>query len=186
VQEAIDSFRDAKRGGPEGKMLKPGFDPRLNFYLGYLLHLKGYLSEPAALFLRVCGETASVPYLYMLARSYCIAQDRFQAEEVCKKLAAARRESRATFLQQLGIVNWQMYLPQWGHVCNKIDLHGILKRAGGEAAALCPEGCVVRVVVACVGPLSVAPLFSSAMLRECGIRKSPHHTALYVASRCSV
>jgi hypothetical protein len=62
--------------------LKPGFDPRLNFYLGYLLHLQGYLSEPAALYLRVCSETASVPYLYMLARSYCIAQDGFQAEEV--------------------------------------------------------------------------------------------------------
>jgi hypothetical protein len=52
--------------------------------------------------------------------------------QVCNKLAVARRDNRAAFLQQLAIVNWQLDLPHWGQICNKVR---VLSYSGSLASS---------------------------------------------------
>ncbi|KAK3254817.1 hypothetical protein CYMTET_35988 [Cymbomonas tetramitiformis] len=121
LQEGIELLREARQGGPEGKFHKPAADPQLNFLLGYMLHLKGYLSEPTALYLRVCSEGAQLPWMYVLARAQHASRDCAPAEAIVRRMADLRRTDRPHFLRELSILNWTMDLPQWDVLGNKVQ-----------------------------------------------------------------
>jgi hypothetical protein len=59
-------------------------------------------------------------FSYMLVRSYCVAKEAHQAATMLKQMATLRAFQKAAFLQQLSLANWQLDLPQWDTVCNKV------------------------------------------------------------------
>ena len=50
LTDAVASLRAAIAGGPEAKWLKPRSDPGVMVTLGYLVHIRGHVAEPASLY----------------------------------------------------------------------------------------------------------------------------------------
>ena len=56
ASDAVAALRDALAGGPEGKWLRPRSDAALLTTLGFLLHLRGHVAEPASLYASAAAQ----------------------------------------------------------------------------------------------------------------------------------
>ena len=68
ASDAVAALRDALAGGPEGKWLKPRSDAALLTTLGFMLHLRGHVAEPASLYASAAAHGGGMVTATLAAR----------------------------------------------------------------------------------------------------------------------
>ena len=137
VSDAVAALRDALSGGPEGKWLRPRSDPALLLTLGFLLHLRGHVAEPASLYASAAAAGGGLIAAMLAARVAAETGD--DDEDVSRARRDAMRGAFATraleVAAQLEALNVAFAAPQFEVAARKHVVATTLSDAGIEDVA---------------------------------------------------
>jgi hypothetical protein len=137
VSDAVAALRDALAGGPEGKWLRPRSDAALLLTLGFLLHLRGHVAEPASLYASAAAAGGGLIATMLAARVAAETGD--DDEDVSRARRDAMRGAFATHAQevamQLEALNVAFAAPQFEVAARKHVVATTLSDAGVQDVA---------------------------------------------------
>ena len=137
VSDAVAALRQALTGGPEGKWLRPRSDPALLLTLGFLLHLRGHVAEPASLYASAAaaggGMVAATLAARVAAETGDDDEDVSRARRDAMRVAfASRAPEMAAHLEALNVA---FAAPQFEVAARKHVVATLLSDAGNENVA---------------------------------------------------
>ena len=137
VSDAVAALRQALTGGPEGKWLRPRSDPGLLLTLGFLLHLRGHVAEPASLYASAAavggGLVAATLAARMAAETGDDDEDVARARRDAMRVAFASRAPE--MVAHLEALNVAFAAPQFEVAARKRVVASLLSDAGNENVA---------------------------------------------------
>ena len=137
VSDAVAALRQALTGGPEGKWLRPRSDPGLLLTLGFLLHLRGHVAEPASLYASAAAVGGGLVAATLAARVAAETGD--DDEDVARARRDAMRVAFASrapeMVTHLEALNVAFAAPQFEVAARKRVVASLLSDAGNENVA---------------------------------------------------
>ena len=154
ASDAVAALRDALAGGPEGKWLKPRSDAALLTTLGFMLHLRGHVAEPASLYASAAAHGGGMVTAMLAARSPAATTTTpFRARDAMRAAFSARAPETAPHLEALNVA---FAAPQFEVAARKHVVAALLSDAGVEDVAP-PTLCWARGTGAQGEPRSAGP-----------------------------
>ena len=155
ASDAVAALRDALAGGPEGKWLKPRSDAALLTTLGFMLHLRGHVAEPASLYASAAAHGGGVVTATLAARVAGGDDDDAvsRARDAMRAAFSARAPETAPHLEALNVA---FAAPQFEVAARKHVVAALLSDAGVEDVAP-PTLCWARGTGAQGEPRSAGP-----------------------------
>ena len=155
ASDAVAALRDALAGGPEGKWLKPRSDAALLTTLGFMLHLRGHVAEPASLYASAAAHGGGVVTATLAARVAGGDDDDAvsRARDAMRAAFSARAPETAPHLEALNVA---FAAPQFEVAARKHVVAALLSDAGIEDVAP-PTLCWARGTGAQGEPRSAGP-----------------------------
>ena len=155
ASDAVAALRDALAGGPEGKWLRPRSDAALLTTLGFLLHLRGHVAEPASLYASAAAHGGGMVTATLAARVAGGDDDDAvsRARDAMRAAFAARAPETAPHLEALNVA---FAAPQFEVAARKHVVAALLSDAGVEDVAP-PTLCWARGTGAQGEPRSAGP-----------------------------
>ena len=134
ASDAVAALRDALAGGPEGKWLKPRSDAALLTTLGFMLHLRGHVAEPASLYASAAAHGGGVVTATLAARVAGGDDDDAvsRARDAMRAAFSARAPETAPHLEALNVA---FAAPQFEVAARKHVVAALLSDAGVEDVA---------------------------------------------------
>ena len=134
ASDAVAALRDALAGGPEGKWLRPRSDAALLTTLGFLLHLRGHVAEPASLYASAAAQGGGMVTATLAARVAGGDDDDAvsRARDAMRAAFAARAPETAPHLEALNVA---FAAPQFEVAARKHVVAALLSDAGVENVA---------------------------------------------------
>ena len=155
ASDAVAALRDALAGGPEGKWLKPRSDAALLTTLGFMLHLRGHVAEPASLYASAAAHGGGMVTATLAARVAGGDDDDAvsRARDAMRAAFSARAPETAPHLEALNVA---FAAPQFEVAARKHVVAALLSDAGVEDVAP-PTLCWARGTGAQGEPRSAGP-----------------------------
>ena len=155
ASDAVAALRDALAGGPEGKWLKPRSDAALLTTLGFMLHLRGHVAEPASLYASAAAHGGGMVTATLAARVSGGDDDDAvsRARDAMRAAFSARAPETAPHLEALNVA---FAAPQFEVAARKHVVAALLSDAGVEDVAP-PTLCWARGTGAQGEPRSAGP-----------------------------
>ena len=155
ASDAVAALRDALAGGPEGKWLKPRSDAALLTTLGFMLHLRGHVAEPASLYASAAAHGGGVVTATLAARVAGGDDDDAvsRARDAMRAAFSARAPETAPYLDALNVA---FAAQQFEVAARKHVVAALLSDAGVEDVAP-PTLCWARGTGAQGEPRSAGP-----------------------------
>ena len=136
ASDAVAALRDALAGGPEGKWLRPRSDAALLTTLGFLLHLRGHVAEPASLYASAAAQGGGMVAATLAARLRLGGDDDDAVSrarrDAMRSAFAARAPETAPHLEALNVA---FAAPQFEVAARKHVVAALLSDAGVENVA---------------------------------------------------
>lgn len=132
VTDAVAALRAAIAGGPEAKWLKPRADPGVMVTLGYLMHIRGHVAEPASLYTGALSLGGGFIAATLLSRVQLEMGDEDESVRVAKHLAArdAFAKHPKELAGQIEALNVSFQAPQFEIAARKHVMAEMLSDAG--------------------------------------------------------
>lgn len=155
ASDAVAALRDALAGGPEGKWLRPRSDAALLTTLGFMLHLRGHVAEPASLYASAAAHGGGMVTATLAARVAGGDDDDAvsRARDAMRAAFSARAPETAPHLEALNVA---FAAPQFEVAARKHVVAALLSDAGVEDVAP-PTLCWARGTGAQGEPRSAGP-----------------------------
>ena len=155
ASDAVAALRDALAGGPEGKWLKPRSDAALLTTLGFMLHLRGHVAEPASLYASAAAHGGGMVTATLAARVAGGDDDDAvsRARDAMRAAFSAHAPETAPHLEALNVA---FAAPQFEVAARKHVVAALLSDAGVEDVAP-PTLCWARGTGAQGEPRSAGP-----------------------------